>query len=72
MFPEGLYSGIVWVCIVILNIGICRPGATLLVSGPVLSQLRVPCLDSDRQIESMLRHRGILLMTLLRGVVTMT
>lgn len=72
MFPEGLYSGIVWVCIVILNIWICQPDATLLVSGRVLSQLRVPCLDSDRKIESLVRHQGTLLMILLSGVVMMT
>lgn len=58
---EGLYSRIIGVCVVILNIWICRPApATLLVSGAVLSQLRVPCLDSDRQMESQLRRLEIL------------
>lgn len=44
--PEGLYTGIVGVCVIIFHIWICRPTTTtLLVSGPLLSQLRMPCFD---------------------------
>lgn len=55
--PEGLYSGIVGVRVVIFDIWIRRhaaAAAALLVSEPVLSQLGVPCLDPDRQMESQL------------------
>lgn len=43
--PEGLYTSIVGICVVILKIWICRPPA-LLVSGLLLSQLRMCCLNS--------------------------
>jgi len=57
--PEGLYSGIVGVRVVVFNIWIRHrhaAAAALLVSAPVLPQLRVPCLDPDRQMERQIRR----------------
>lgn len=50
--PEGLYPGVVWVCVVILNVLIGRPAATRLVS---VLQLRVRRLNPEGQTESQLR-----------------
>ena len=48
--PKGLYSGIVGICIIILKVWIhWATTATLLVRGQLLSQLRMPCLNPERE-----------------------
>ncbi|TNN88805.1 hypothetical protein EYF80_001137 [Liparis tanakae] len=59
--PEGLYSGVVGVRVVVFNIWIrhhaaAAAAAALLVPAPVLPQLRVPCLDPDGQTEREMRR----------------
>ena len=57
--PEVLYSGVVGIRVIVLHIWI-RGHAPLLVSGLVLPQLSVTCLDSDSQVERWLGQHILL------------